>query len=231
MRGTAGAILLVILGFSLSLLLSPPASQQSQARKQTTQGSKPGSSAASASPSEQSTDTILGHRKYEEAPPETLVAIVPDGSLQLRSVAAQAWSQMEADARADGVYLTALSAFRSKETQQYLFFGVKEQRGQDAKTRAEVSAPPGYSEHHTGYALDVGDADLPATDLSEDFETTPAFYWLQDNAAHYGFELSFPKNNAQGVNYEPWHWRYVGNQDSLETFYKEFKPASPSETP
>jgi D-alanyl-D-alanine carboxypeptidase len=43
---------------------------------------------------------------------------------------------------------------------------------------------------------------------------------LQNNAAQYSFELSFPENNPQGINYEPWHWRFVGDSHSLETFYK-----------
>ncbi|MEM1310980.1 MAG: D-alanyl-D-alanine carboxypeptidase family protein, partial [Cyanobacteria bacterium P01_H01_bin.153] len=45
--------------------------------------------------------------------------------------------------------------------------------------------------------------------------------WLETNAARYSFELSFPEGNAQGVQYEPWHWRYVGDPDSLETFYQD----------
>ncbi|HEY9618014.1 MAG TPA: D-alanyl-D-alanine carboxypeptidase family protein, partial [Microcoleaceae cyanobacterium] len=51
-------------------------------------------------------------------------------------------------------------------------------------------------------------------------EQTAAFQWLQANAAHYSFELSFPKDNRQGVSYEPWHWRYVGDIQSLKTFYR-----------
>jgi D-alanyl-D-alanine carboxypeptidase len=43
---------------------------------------------------------------------------------------------------------------------------------------------------------------------------------LQNNAAQYSFELSFPENNPQGISYEPWHWRFVGDSHSLETFYK-----------
>ena len=46
--------------------------------------------------------------------------------------------------------------------------------------------------------------------LSESFEQTRAFRWLQANAARYHFVLSFPPGNAQGVSYEPWHWRYFG---------------------
>ena len=81
-------------------------------------------------------------------------------------------------------------------------------------------APPGHSEHHTGYALDIGEAGNGATDLSEQFEKTAAFAWLQKNAPYYSFELSFPKDNQQGVSYEPWHWRYVGDQASLELFHR-----------
>ena len=128
---------------------------------------------------------------------------------------------MEEAARKDGVSLMVLSAYRSIEDQQYLFFEVKKERGQDSSTRAEVSAPPGYSEHHTGYAIDIGDADAPDTDLAIAFEETKAFEWLEANAARYSFELSFPEGNEQGVQYEPWHWRYVGDSDSLETFYQD----------
>ncbi|MGC9506144.1 M15 family metallopeptidase [Baaleninema sp.] len=165
-------------------------------------------------------DDLLGHLPYDEASPDELKAIVADGSLKLRRAAAEAYLQMEADARAEGVRLVPISAFRSIEDQQYLFFEVKAQRGQVASERAEVSAPPGYSEHHTGYAIDIGDGDVPATHVSPEFENTKAFKWLQNNAAYYSFELSFPKDNAQNIAYEPWHWRFVGDRDSLETFYK-----------
>ena len=104
--------------------------------------------------------------------------------------------------------------------QEYLFFEIKRQRNQDTRKRAQVSAPPKYSEHHTGYAIDIGDGQVPATNLSENFEQTPAFRWLESNAAKYSFELSFPRNNPQGISYEPWHWRYVGDAESLKTFYE-----------
>ncbi|MGQ9869804.1 M15 family metallopeptidase [Leptodesmis sp.] len=165
-------------------------------------------------------DTILGHFRYKEAPLSELAAIVPDGSIKLRKSAAQAYREMEAAAQKDGITLVPISGFRSLTDQDYLFFGKKAERGQVATERAKVSAPPGYSEHHTGYALDLGDGSVPAANLSLTFENTPAYKWLQANAAFYSFELSFPKNNNQGVSYEPWHWRYVGDRDSLETFYK-----------
>lgn len=177
----------------------------------------PASTAASPSPD---SDAILGHLRYAEAPQAELSAIVSDGSIKLRKAAAKAYLSMEAAARQDGVILTPISGFRTLADQNYLFFDKKAERGQVAKERAKVSAPPGYSEHHTGYALDIGDGSVPATNLSESFENTPAFRWLQQNAAYYSFEISFPKGNEQGVSYEPWHWRFVGDRNSLETFYK-----------
>jgi D-alanyl-D-alanine carboxypeptidase len=130
---------------------------------------------------------------------------------------------MLAAARSAGVNITTISAFRSVAEQNQLFFGVGAARAQQPTKRAEVSAPPKHSEHHTGYAVDIGDASVPATNLNQNFETTRAYKWLQANAARYSFELSFPKDNAQGVSYEPWHWRYVGDSDSLETFYRARK--------
>lgn len=164
--------------------------------------------------------TLLGHFSYEEAPRNTLRSITPDGSIQLRQAAAEQFIAMVNAAAAEGVSLAPISGFRSLADQEYLFFEVKAERGQVATKRAEVSAPPGYSEHHTGYAVDIGDGNVPATNLSQSFEETRAFQWLQQNAAFYSFELSFPPGNPQGVSYEPWHWRYVGDRASLETFYK-----------
>ena len=118
------------------------------------------------------------------------------------------------------LYLLLFLLFGTISLRNSLFFGVKEQRVQDATKRAEVSAPPGYSEHHTGYAIDIGDGNAPTTNLETDFASTAAFRWLEQNALKYSFELSFPPDNPQGVSYEPWHWRFVGDRDSLETFYK-----------
>lgn len=164
-------------------------------------------------------DNILGHLAYEEAPQNELKSINGDGSIRLREKAAEKFLQMQKDARAQGIILTPISGFRSISDQEYLFFKVKEQRKQPTSKRAEVSAPPGYSEHHTGYAVDIGDGNAPATNLSTNFEQTPAYKWLNQNAAKYSFELSFTPDNLQGISYEPWHWRFVGDTHSLKTFY------------
>ena len=165
--------------------------------------------------------SLLGHRAHEEVSESALVALTYDASIRLRPAAAEQFEAMLADAETQGIYLVPLSGFRSIEDQQYLFFNVKAERGQTTSTRAEVSAPPGYSEHHTGYAIDIGDANFPDTNLQINFEETPAFQWLAQNAARYSFELSFTKGNPQGIQYEPWHWRFVGDSHSLETFYQD----------
>ena len=167
-----------------------------------------------------STETLLGHFAYSEAPQKELKPIVPNSSIKLRKAAVPKFQAMVVAARTKGVVLVPISGFRSIASQQHLFFDVKAQRGQVATKRATVSAPPGYSEHHTGYAVDIGDGTAPATNLNPKFEKTRAFKWLSANAAHFSFEMSFPKKNPQGVTYEPWHWRYVGDRHSLETFYK-----------
>jgi D-alanyl-D-alanine carboxypeptidase len=159
---------------------------------------------------------LLGHFPYEEVDPDQLVSIAPDQ--QLQQDAAKALLAMQRGARDEGIDLVVLSAFRSQAVQNRLFFEIKSERNQTARERARVSAPPGYSEHGTGYAVDLGDGAAPASNLSTSFEQTAAFAWLQANAARYQFVLSFPRGNSQGVNYEPWHWRYEGTAQALRVF-------------
>ena len=170
-----------------------------------------------------SADSILGHFAYREAPMSELVGIYQNGQIKMRQAAAQKLQEMLIDAKTQGVNLVPISGFRTIVQQEALFFGIGAQRNQTPAQRAAVSAPPKYSEHHTGYALDIGDGSAPVTNLTTNFEKTTAFRWLENNAARYGFELSFPRNNLQGLNYEPWHWRFVGNPHSFETFYKRQK--------
>jgi len=164
---------------------------------------------------------LLGHRAFEEAPAEDLVPLSANGSIRLRSAAAAQYEAMSQAAAQAGMRLVPLSGYRSQAEQEAVFFSLKAERGQDATTRAEVSAPPGYSEHHTGYAIDLGDSNQTGTHLTSDFADTPAYAWLETNAVRFGYELSFPSDNFQGVAFEPWHWRFVGDRTSLETFYSD----------
>ncbi|MEG4851099.1 D-alanyl-D-alanine carboxypeptidase family protein [Microcoleus sp. B5-D4] len=203
-----------------------PATSQAE---QTQQDSAPTSSASPSVPSPATTpkatapgipENLLGHLPYPEAPAKDLVSVTSDGSVKLRTSAAAKYQEMVNAAAASGIYFAPISGFRSLQDQQHVFFDVKAERRQNASKRAEVSAPPGYSEHHTGYAIDIGDGSAPEHNLSPSFENTEAFKWLEANAVAFSFEMSFPKNNRQGVSYEPWHWRFVGDKQSLETFYK-----------
>jgi zinc D-Ala-D-Ala carboxypeptidase len=210
-----GVILLGIVGFILVRLLLP--TDKSTPTAVTPAAVAPTQTAPA---SNKTPVNLLGHLPYDVAPPSALVSVTSGSDLKMRPVAAQKFQEMQAAAQADGVSLIMISAFRDLKTQEQLFFAVKEQRSQDATKRAEVSAPPGYSEHHTGYAVDLGDGNAPGTNLETDFAQTAAFRWLKQNALKYSFEMSFPLDNKQGVSYEPWHWRFVGDRDSLETFYK-----------
>ena len=117
--------------------------------------------------------------------------------------AASAWLRMRAAATAEGVELQIVSAFRSADYQ----FGIlrrKLERGLAISDILRVSAAPGYSEHHSGRALDVTTPGHAA--LEESFGKSPAFAWLQRNAHCFGFALSYPHGNRHGIAYEPWHW-------------------------
>jgi len=80
-------------------------------------------------------------------------------------------------------------------------------------TKREI-AIPGTSEHSTGLAVDI--VVLSHQTLDEDFEKTEGFKWLSENAQKYGFILRYPKNKEEitGIKYEPWHYRYVGEENA-----------------
>lgn len=102
------------------------------------------------------------------------------------------------------------SGYRSTEHQQKVFNNCINQKGLDYAKK--YVAIPGYSEHHTGLALDIclkkDDKFIIEHNLPEDFKT-----FLQNNAHLFEFIIRYPKNKEliTGYNYEPWHLRYVGN--------------------
>ena len=136
------------------------------------------------------------------------VSVSTDGYIfQLTPAARNAWRAMQAAAVRDGVTMALVSAYRSVERQREIVT-TKLARGDSIAEILTFVAPPGYSEHHTGRAIDIGTSEEDA--LEEVFETTPAFTWLQVHAVEYGFVMSYPRDNAQGFVYEPWHWCYRG---------------------
>ena len=158
---------------------------------------------------------ILGHLPYAEIPKEKLVFIEPN--IEVHIDMRDSLLNMREEAKKDGIYLVFLSGFRSINLQNDIFYSLKSFRNQEAAERARVSAPPGYSEHSTGFAIDIGDASQRETDFEKEFENTDAFRWLKKNAAKFHFKLSFNKNNKY-IDYEPWHWRYEGSIEALKVF-------------
>jgi D-alanyl-D-alanine carboxypeptidase len=119
------------------------------------------------------------------------------------AAAAAAWQELKAAAFSDGITLELVSGFRSIERQAEIV-----RRKLDAGVAMEdilaICAPPGFSEHHTGRAVDVTAPDVPL--LEPEFDRTSAFAWLSAHAGDFGFCLSYPEDNALGFQYEPWHW-------------------------
>jgi D-alanyl-D-alanine carboxypeptidase len=128
-------------------------------------------------------------------------------ALWLRIDAARHWLRMRDHAMRDGVVLEAISGYRSHDYQLGIFER-KRARGLAVDEILAVNAAPGFSEHHSGQALDIGTPDEPPAE--ESFEATPAFAWLQEHAGGFGFALSYPRGNPNGIVYEPWHWRHSG---------------------
>ena len=160
-------------------------------------------------------ERLLGHLPYKEISKEKLVFIEPN--IQVHLEMRDSLLRMREDAKMDGIYLVFLSGYRSINLQEEIFYSLKSLRNQNASERARVSAPPGYSEHSTGFAIDIGDASNREADFEVRFENTDAFRWLKMNAARYHFRLSFDKNNEH-IDYEPWHWRYEGSIEALKVF-------------
>lgn len=121
--------------------------------------------------------------------------------------ASAAWRKLSAAAADDGLSLFLASAFRSLDRQAEIIRR-KQSLGMSPEQILSSSAPPGYSEHHTGRAVDI--ATLGCPPFEEVFEHTEAFRWLSRHAGSFGFTLSFPRGNKYGYVYEPWHWCYGG---------------------
>lgn len=140
--------------------------------------------------------------------------------------AKESFIKMAHDADINGYTIRAISTYRTIEYQEKLYNNyVKKDGVINADT---YSARPGYSEHHTGLAVDLDNKNLSYTN----FENTKEFSWMQENAYKYGFILRYPKDTTiTGYIYEPWHYRYVGievskyifeNNITFEEYYYEF---------
>ena len=121
-----------------------------------------------------------------------------------------AFEKMAAAAKPEGFELVAFSGFRSYEYQTTLYTNYVKRDGQEQADR--YSARPGYSEHQTGLAFDIGELGKEDLWLTSEFGETPAGQWLVNHAHEYGFILRYPKGKEDitGFMYESWHFRYLG---------------------
>ena len=115
-----------------------------------------------------------------------------------------------------GVALSVVSAYRSYTTQSSVYGGYVSSYGR--ATADTISARPGYSEHQTGLAVDIGSPSDPSCNLDECFGTTAAGEWLAAHATDFGFVIRYQKDSTPitGYSSEPWHIRYIGREASAE---------------
>lgn len=147
---------------------------------------------------------MRGLVRHAEATELVSVESGVDGqNLRLAPGAAGAWKRMRDAAAGDGIVLLGISGFRSIERQTEIIQNKLLARETLAAVLRTMAAP-GFSEHHTGRAVDIGVPDKPP--LTEDFALTAAFRWLDAHAHDFGFRLSYPRANPEGFIYEPWHW-------------------------
>ena len=126
-----------------------------------------------------------------------------DRPVQMSSETLAAWTKLSSAAAQEDIAIQLVSAYRSFDYQCQIFER-KRESGQGIDEILKVSAIPGFSEHHSGCALDLTTPGHPP--LEESFEHSDAFGWLSRHAGEFGFTLSYPRNNAYEVDYEPWHW-------------------------
>jgi len=154
--------------------------------------------------------TARGLRECEEATALEVAEVGTDGRDHLLvPLAAEAWCGLRAAALADGIDLFIVSAFRSIDRQAEIVRR-KIEAGEAVESVLTVCAPPGFSEHHTGRAVDL--STFGSCALEVEFDKTPAYAWLTEHAAEFGYYLSYPIGNPWGYQYEPWHWCFQDAQ-------------------
>ena len=142
---------------------------------------------------------------------------------RLETKCAEALVQMLADCEKAGHKTMIVSAYRTREEQEYLFYRKVQSYVDEGwswtlaeKEAAKSVAPPDTSEHQLGLAVDI--IDLNYGFLDEYQAQMPAQKWLMEHCHEYGFILRYPVGSTEitGIIYEPWHYRYVGVEIAQE---------------
>jgi D-alanyl-D-alanine carboxypeptidase len=146
----------------------------------------------------------------EVATPENLVPLpqeltFEDSRIYVTPATRKAFLEMAETAAKDSIELIADSGFRSARFQTRIIQRRLE-NGESIDKILGMVAPPGYSEHETGTALDLVPSEAA-------FFRSGAYHWLKENAAEFGFYETLPEKSEPGRSWEPWHWRFIA--DSL----------------
>lgn len=138
----------------------------------------------------------------------------------LRQEAAQALEKLFEQADEDGITLFAVSGYRSYNRQKTLFDNKAKAVGTEKANL--LVAYPGQSEHQTGLTIDLSSQSVGFT-LEENFGEVAEGIWLKDNAHRAGFIIRYKKETEDitGYSYEPWHIRYVGQENAKEIYEKD----------
>ncbi|RDU36450.1 D-alanyl-D-alanine carboxypeptidase family protein [Neobacillus piezotolerans] len=139
----------------------------------------------------------------------------------IRQEAAKAIEEMFKKAKEENIELFAVSGYRSYDRQKDLFDAEVKESGEELATQAV--ALPGQSEHQTGLTMDIASKSTNLN-LTQEFGETPEGKWLAANAHKFGFILRYPKGKESitQYQYEPWHFRYVGNEAAKVIFEKDW---------
>jgi LAS superfamily LD-carboxypeptidase LdcB len=129
-------------------------------------------------------------------------------AIQLRKPVSLALSELFDAAKSDGLTLYIHSGYRSYQTQRDMFAIRMERLGYDDKMVQKAGA----SDHQTGMGADVINKALIGQRFGESYAGTKEGQWLAEHCAEFGFVIRYPKGKegVTGINYEPWHLRYVG---------------------
>lgn len=165
---------------------------------------------------------VLVNKQYTVSENYAPIDMVPvDGSLStnqglyFKREAYDAYLRMLEDAKSEGINFIICSTYRSYSTQKAIYNGYVSRNG--AEYANTISAYPGRSEHHTGWAVDVTSASM-GYDLKQNFIEYPEGIWINNHCSEYGFIVRYPKEKTHitGYSYEPWHLRYVGVEAAKE---------------
>ena len=171
---------------------------------------------------------VLVNRENQLAEEIPMEFYLTESGYQIDSRIQEPYSQLMEAGKAAGMDLTMVSGYRSIEQQQanydvnyqnFLASGLSEE---EARTKTEeYIALPHASEHTTGLAVDITSTALANQEgnsgLLPDLENYPEGLWLKENAPKFGFILRYPKAKEAitGINFEPWHFRYVGIENAM----------------